>query len=876
MRRVRLGLFTAACLALPHGAANAQPVAPPSAASTTPSAAPAGVLTKAPALQRFVEAVRPAGTEAIEGSVLLNLVVQVDGTVGDVTVEAPAGHGFDEAAVAAARQFTFSPAEVDGAPAAVQLSYRYNFTVTTQAVTVVADVPVGALTGVLVERGTRAPLVGVTVRIESPPLEAVTDAEGRFEFQGVPAGQVKVVVDEASYYRIEDLEPIEAGKATAVKYYVERTTSPLEGTVVVGRRLKKEVSQKTLTLTEIRKIPGTSGDALKVVQNLPSVARAPFGGGQLVIRGSNPDSSGALINRHLIPLAFHFGGLRSTFSSALLESIDLYPGNFGAEFGRFSGGVVDARVRRPKTDRIHGFVEADFFDAGVLVEGPVGENGAFALAGRRSYIDALLPLFLPDDANLDFVVAPRYYDFQAIYDWKHGPQQFKLYLFGSDDALTFLLDQPASDPAIRGSFKNQTSFSRLYANWVYRVTDDVTQDLSVSVGMNNLFFSGAGRFNFKNDVWLVTAREDIEVKLGERLKLRTGLDVESFVGELDITAPQPPKEGDDQGAGTPISTDKLITAKRDFLFVNPALWLELQARITDDLLVVPGARVDYDYKLDDYTIDPRVNARWQVVDGTTVKGGVGAYMQRPGPDESDPDFGDPTIQLERSVHSTVGLEQRLADGLTLDSSVFYKWLYGQVVRAPAEDVAGGPLAEADQRGIDYENLGKGRVYGLEVLLRRELSDRFFGWISYTLSRSERKDAPTEAWRVFDFDQTHILTALAQYKITSAWEVGARWRFVTGNPETPYEGAVYDANTDTYTPLRANTVNSSRLPSFHQLDVRIDRNWIFDEWILTGYLEVQNAYNRANAEGYSFNYDYSERALISGVPILPSFGLRGEF
>jgi hypothetical protein len=72
------------------------------------------------------------------------------------------------------------------------------------------------------------------------------------------------------------------------------------------------------------------------------------------------------------------------------------------------------------------------------------------------------------------------------------------------------------------------------------------------------------------------------------------------------------------------------------------------------------------------------------------------------------------------------------------------------------------------------------------------------------------------------------------------------------------------------------VNSSRLPSFHQLDVRIDRNWIFDEWILTGYLEVQNAYNRANAEGYSFNYDYSERALISGVPILPSFGLRGEF
>ena len=104
----------------------------------------------------------------------------------------------------------------------------------------------------------------------------------------------------------------------------------------------------------------------------------------------------------------------------------------------------------------------------------------------------------------------------------------------------------------------------------------------------------------------------------------------------------------------------------------------------------------------------------------------------------------------------------------------------------------------------------------------------------------------------------------------------RWRYVTGNPETPYSGAVYDSNTDTYTPIPDGGTNDARLPSFHQLDVRVDRNWVFDLWVLTAYLEIQNAYNRSNPEGYTYNYDYTEKKLLSGLPIIPSFGLRGEF
>ncbi len=823
---------------------------------------PAGQLTRPPELVDFVDAEYPADAESLglAGEVVLRLTIDASGAVTDVQVEQPAGHGFDEAAVEAARLFRFRPAQIDGQDAPVQILYRYAFTLAPPEPPPAPSMATGVVRGELRERGTRAPLAGFVVRLREAGVEAVTDAEGRFEITGVPAGEATIVLDDPAYYTVEDRETVAAGQATELRYALERRGAASDEIVVVGRRVQKEVARRVLTLEEIRRIPGTSGDALKVVQNLPGVARAPFGGGLLVIRGSNPGDSGAVLERHFIPLAFHFGGLRSVFSSSLLESVDFHPGNFGAEFGRFSGGVVDVRLRRPRTDRVHGFVEADIFDAGFLVEGPAGEHGAFAVAARRSYIDALLPAVLPDDADVDFVVAPRYYDYQLLYDWQRGRHRVRTLVFGSDDALSFLLDEPAdADPVLRGDFRNEIEFYRLFTEWRTRASDDVEHALSVSVGRNLFFLTGTDRLFFDLKAWVVTARDDVSVRLDDRLTLRAGVDVEALFGDFDIVAPLPPKEGDAAGATTPLGTRDPVRSKRDFLLLNPALWTEAQVRATDDLLLVPGVRLDYDHRLSDFAIDPRLNARWSVAADTTLKAGVGRYMQRPQPDESDPVFGDPDIVVERSVHTTAGVEQRLAPALSVDAQVFYKHLSALVVR--------------DDQGRT-RNAGEGRIYGLEVLLRRELSDGLFGWISYTLMRSERRDGPDEAWRLFDLDQTHILTLIASYALSNEWEVGARWRYVTGNPQTPLRGGIYDSDADIYAPYPGAS-NSERLPAFHQLDVRVDRRWTFEAWILTAYLEIQNAYNRENPEGWTYDYAFRERTIIPNLPIIPSFGLRGE-
>ncbi|HET6345430.1 MAG TPA: energy transducer TonB, partial [Myxococcota bacterium] len=198
----------------------------------------------------------------------------------------------------------------------------------------------------------------------------------------------------------------------------------------------------------------------------------------------------------------------------------------------------------------------------------------------------------------------------------------------------------------------------------------------------------------------------------------------------------------------------------------------------------------------------------------------------------------------------------------------------------------------------YANTGTGRTYGLELMLRRTPTpdSLFYGWIAYTLSRSLRREHPvgssylSAAGRVpydgdataevlSNFDQTHIFTLVLQFLLPSGWELGGRLRLVSGNPTTPSERGqtAYDADEDKYV-LDITSVgrNSGRLPMFRQLDVRVEKTWLFDLWKLTGYLELINATNAANVEQYAYDYRFRHKAAVTLLPIIPNIGIKGEF
>ena len=173
------------------------------------------------------------------------------------------------------------------------------------------------------------------------------------------------------------------------------------------------------------------------------------------------------------------------------------------------------------------------------------------------------------------------------------------------------------------------------------------------------------------------------------------------------------------------------------------------------------------------------------------------------------------------------------------------------------------------------NGGEGRSYGVQFLLRHELAKGFFGWVAYTILRSERKDAASDAYRLFDFDQTHVLTALASYDLGKGFDIGVRGRYASGYPRTPVVDSYFDSRSATYQPVLG-AKNSIRIPEFVELDVRLAKRFKFQSSALEIYLDVQNVSNRKNPEEIAYNADYTQRRYIEGLPILPVLGVKWEF
>jgi len=212
------------------------------------------------------------------------------------------------------------------------------------------------------------------------------------------------------------------------------------------------------------------------------------------------------------------------------------------------------------------------------------------------------------------------------------------------------------------------------------------------------------------------------------------------------------------------------------------------------------------------------------------------------------------------------VEQEIADGLEVSFEGFYKRLSDLIV------------ARADESqliGARFENSGSGRIYGAETLLRFKPERSWLsGFIAYTLSRSERRNSEGDPFTTFEWDQTHILSMVGSADLGAGWTLGARLRFVTGTPFTPNTGSLLDLDAGAYAPTSGEQY-SERMPDFHQLDLRIEKEWDFEAWKLAAYLEARNAYNHRSVEGVSYNYDYSERKDVEGLPILPVIGIRGE-
>ena len=846
-----------------------------------------------PALRTFNEAVYPeaAMEQGIEADVMLEIDIDAEGAVEGVNVLAPAepaGYGFDEAAAEAAFGFEFEPAREGDTPIPVRITYKYRFVITepeaaapeatpSQALEAV-DTPSADFNGRLLERGTRLPLIGVTVIVfkgegdDAVGFEDVTDEDGAFSFAALTPGQWRVLAEPDGYFPLRTTETLTGGERVDTKYYVEKGSYNPYDVLVEEERVKKEVNRTTLSITESEKVPGTFGDVLNVVKNLPGVARGGPIGGNLVVRGSSPEDSAIFIESSEVPILYHFVGLKSVVPAGMLESIEFYPGNFSVYYGRATGGIVDVKLKDLDPEKIGGYLDVNLLDSGLYLEAPIGKKLAVAAGIRRSYFDGIIKSVADAGAPVTLDTAPRYWDWQLLAQLTpNAHHKLKTFVFASDDRLVAVVRNPADlSPELRASeARTATTFYRTLIQYDYAPSEKVKNEIKLSSGRNNVFVGLGDQLYLDLEFYTAQVRDTFTLSMTESLRFRLGVDYLFSKTDAKIKLPPMSKEGEFRSG--PSAETVRFTEGRDRTFHAAAGFFEIESLFFDRWAIIPGIRYDYFSRVDEGAFAPRLVTRFKLTDQWMLKGGLGLFYQEPPFDETDAVLGNPDLGLESATHYSVGAEYSPLKHLTFDVTLFYKQLHDLVSRTTE-------TVEADDgeiRPVNFNNGGKGRVMGLEVMIRHQLTNHFSGWLSYTLSRAERKDYGADDYRLFDFDQTHILTLVGNYRLPRNWSVGARFRLVSGDLYTPREGSIFNSDRGVYEAIPGAT-NSGRMPPFHQLDVRVDKQWIFESWIFTAYLDIQNAYNRANPEGYRYNFDSSEKRVRSGLPIVPVVGIKGEF
>jgi hypothetical protein len=653
------------------------------------------------------------------------------------------------------------------------------------------------------------------------------------------------------------------------------TETFLPETIVHAPRLLRASGATSVSGEAARHLPGTEGDPLRAVEDVAGVARATLGTGRLIVWGAAPEDTKIALDGVEIPALYHLGGLRSVMHPGFVGSFQLVPAAPGPEYGRGLGGVVEIDSSRAPPGT-HADLAADLLDGAALISTEAGPLHLRA-AGRLSWLDRTLSV--AGDLGSFFPI-PRYDDHQVEAALDLGKRrELRLLWLGAGDELTRSVS--SSDPADVRSDSTDRRFERLILRYSDLPSDGVRVTIAPFMGWEQrtdrtLFLEQPTELSVTS--WVFGFRAAYRRRVAAPATFEVGFDglaTRSIVrraGSLSL----PPREGDifvfGQPPGPDVNQDDFFTWVADAapyvdlgldlgpLRLRPGLRLDAIAIDGSRLLPRTGAAPPLGFSRLDLALEPRLTARLLLIPGLDLEAAAGLYRRPPAPEDLSAVFGTPTLGPSTAAHVLVGVESHPTQSFRIEALAFYQALSDLVARSPLPTPA---LAQ-----VLTQN-GSGRNLGFQFTARAELEFLNVS-ASYTVSRSERQDVPGGPVRLSDYDQTHVLSAVASTSFGD-WIVGARFRFASGFPRTPVESAFFDVTLDRFEPIFG-PQNSIRIPDFYALDLRVDRSFDLGGVVACAYLELQNLTDHSNAEEIVYREDYRQREVITGLPTLAILGV----
>ncbi len=743
----------------------------------------------------------------------------------------------------------------------------------------------GLIRGHVQDEHSNLPISGVLIQLKNQPeISTTSDEQGKFQIPISIPGNYVLQASLHNYGLVETalIEVIEDIETPLVTIRLSRLLNLPEMQVEGAPPPELSIGRTVMSGKELEQIPGAAGDPMTALRILPGVTSANDSDATVAVRGSGPQDNGDYVDFLHVGYLFHDFPMMSILRSDLVESFDLYAAGFGPEYGEFIGAIIDVKQREPREDRLGGALNISFLEAGMLLEGPVTDNSSFYIAGRRSYVDLILPKSFFEDDGVEAVEIPVFSDYQGKYIWRANAfNTISFQLMGASDEIKLNVpedsEEAIKDPAITGGMGAKRTFHSQGVVWTSDISHELTNKLAIAhllttfdvfVGDTGVSRTGdadvdVNDFYLRDElVWIPAIPHQFTFGAGiYRNKIGMALDLRNaFCTEFDPDC--------NYSTGEQQKQDETLWTSYGYLSARD------QWRVTSDFTLSLGARFSKENYLDKHYLEPRLGAEYQITNKTVLSAAWGKYNQFPDFTYVLKEFGNPDLTHLKSTHSVLGIEHFVNDSWSAKMESYYKTMDDLVVTDNNPD---------ENLNQNFLNEGSGIAYGLELLVKRHPVDKFAGWFSLTLSRSERTNHLTNETFRYQLDRLIMINAVAIYELNQRWSISSRLTLYSGGRYTPVVGSEDATYTNTdgedipYKVAKYGKFNSKSLPVYHRLDIRVDYDYLKKEsYTFSFFGEIINIYDRENISGYDWNEDYTERGTDKQLGILPSLGFRLEW
>lgn len=749
----------------------------------------------------------------------------------------------------------------------------------------------GFIRGTVKDKNTEEVIPGALIRVDNSTIAGATDDNGNYTLT-VPIGTQSLTVQSIGYAEARKFNiVVTTGNDQIVNVALVDAGVELAGVeVTVDNQKSADASDMTtplsvqqLTTEEIRSNPGGNFDVSRVVQTLPGIGSSSAGGGSrndIIIRGGAPNENVYYLDGIEIPVINHFqtqgssGGAQGILNVSFIEDLKLSTSAFDARYDNALAGTFVINQRDGNPNHLNGNIRADLTETALVLEGPIGKKTTYLVSSRKSYLDLLFKW-------IDIPIRPNYYDFQYKITHKFDAKNSLTALgIGAIDNFSFATNANSTPENV------YITRSLPYINqWNY--TTGFIYKHQIEKGSYNISFS---RNMFENKIekyegGLKNGGDKIMNLVSSETENKLKFDYNKYTNGWKITA------------GLGVQYAKYLT---DFYMKSTTFSPELNEQSALDLmkfggyaqlaksfmkrklLVSAGARTDMNDLTTSglnplKTLSPRLSMSYKINSKFSLTSSVGTYYKLPtytalGYRDFTGELINKDMEYIQSTHYIIGTEYIPNQSLRFVVESFFK----KYSNYPVSIDKGISIANigSDFGSVGSEALissGTGEVYGVEFSVQQKLVKRLFYVASYSYIRSlfagvDGKLLPS-AW-----DNGHILSVTLGYKFKRDYEFGMKYRYAGGNPYTPFDLVSSQSN---YMQLGTGIldytkINQSRLMSFNQLDVRLDKKINFKKFTVDVYIDVQNIlmFQNQSAPNYTFKRtdDNSAFATTDNLPI----------